>query len=218
MKRIFLLLLFILAFAPLISIAQEALAENAAWRDSSAFYIRQLKSGVLLVRLHTHSTAIANLKASGKNDQAKKIETEQRKENESIMSAFKMEFNFCPVYFFYGDSTDAVIKKKHSGLFLNDSLQMDHSIICPPGFFMIAEEGTPVISPKYDNTNKGKMSDQSGNVSSALVMLRSDLKPMKPPFPTYAQESFPGSLGPPNWKKRVSALNGKLISFYQKSY
>src|SRR6185295_7006048 len=84
--------------------AQETLPVNATWKDSARFCIRQLKGGAILVRLHTRAEAIAKLRTIGNTRDANTIESIQQEENNEIVQAFRKEFDFCKVYFFFSDS------------------------------------------------------------------------------------------------------------------
>src|SRR6185436_17372500 len=83
--------------------AQETPPLNATWKDSARSYIRQLKEGAILVRLHTRAAAIAKLRTMGNDRDANTIESIQREENKEIVLAFRTEFHFCKVYFFFAD-------------------------------------------------------------------------------------------------------------------
>ncbi len=103
--------------------------------------INLLKKGALLVRLKTNHRAISQLKTSGNIDLATNLEKETELANKIIMSAYRKEFTFCPVYFFYSESSDSIRKNNLSGIFVDSTLQVNSSIICNASFFLIAEQG-----------------------------------------------------------------------------
>ena len=103
--------------------------------------INLLKKGALLVRLKTNHRAITQLKTSGNIDLATNLEKETELANKIIMSAYRKEFTFCPVYFFYSESSDSIRKNNLSGIFVDTTLQINSSITCNSSFFLIAEEG-----------------------------------------------------------------------------
>jgi hypothetical protein len=215
-SRGFLLVIFsVITFS---AAAQETAPLNATWKDSARIYIRQLKEGALLVRLHSRAVAIAKLRAVGNTRDANTIESIQREENKEIVRAFRIQFDFCKVYFFFGDSTDAILLGKRSGFFLNDSLQIDPAISLKENFFMIAEKGNPDLQHKYDPTQQSNQDKSERSLlNETIVVLDQNLNQLKRPFPYYAQETFPQSLISTNWAEKVKALNRKLFLFYRKS-
>ena len=102
--------------------------------------INALKKGALLVRLKTNKRAISKLKSAGNYDLATNLEKETELENKIIMSAYKKEFTFCPVYFFYSESSDSIRKNNLSGIFVDTTLQVNSSIVCNASFFLVAEQ------------------------------------------------------------------------------
>ena len=102
--------------------------------------INLLKKGALLVRLKTNSRAISKLKSAGNIDLATNLEKETELENRIIMSAYKKEFTFCPVYFFYSECSDSIRKNNITGIFIDSTLQVNSSIVCKASFYLIAEQ------------------------------------------------------------------------------
>ena len=195
--------------------AQNELPPNAKWKDTAVFYIRELKEGALLFRLHSRSKAVEQLNNSGNYSQANNIVKEQREENLEIVHAFKTYFPFCKVYFCYADSTEAWLKGKRSGFLLNDSLEVDPSIVMNEKFSLLAEKGTPQKHAAYDRTQPQNERTEPGYLGEAIVLYDHNLRMLKSPFPSYAKESFPQNLGGASWKVKVQSLNKKLTNFYQ---
>lgn len=137
--------------------------------------IYALKNGALLVRLKTNSKAIKTLKAKGNIDLATKMERETQLENKIVMSAYKKEFNFCPVYFFYSDVSDSVKKSVLSGVFVDSTLNVNESIICNASFYLIAESGVlynssiGIVSESYAKS----ISEQGSGVRDASIIVKS---------------------------------------------
>lgn len=102
--------------------------------------INALKKGALLIRLKTNNRAISKLKSVGNYDLATNLEKGTELENKIIMSAYKKEFTFCPVYFFYSESSDSIRKNNLSGIFVDTTLQVNSSIVCNASFFLVAEQ------------------------------------------------------------------------------
>lgn len=103
--------------------------------------INLLKKGALLIRLKTNQRTITQLKKAGNIDLATNLEKETELTNKIMMSAYIKEFTFCPVYFFYSESSDSIRKNNLSGIFVDSTLQINSSIICNASFFLVADEG-----------------------------------------------------------------------------
>jgi len=122
------LLTFILLFLFMYSCvnADEGRHEKKA---SSKEQIKRLKDGVLLVRIHTMESSIRALNEINKFKLANKIKIRQETRNKNIISAFRNNFTFCPVYFFSSIYSDSILSNHLNGIiFLNDNLQPDSSI------------------------------------------------------------------------------------------
>ena len=90
--------------------------------------IQELKDGVLLVRLKTSQPKIDALKRFGYEYKAMKVAKYQKEQNQAIVDAFKQNYSFSSVYFFYSYNTDKVKKGALKNIFLNDSLTLDSTI------------------------------------------------------------------------------------------
>ena len=88
-----------------------------------------LKEGALLVRLKTSENTIAALRKAEREKQALKEDEWQATQNQKIVKAFWTYFDFAPVYFFYSDKSNQVRKGDFEGIFLNEKLEVDSSII-----------------------------------------------------------------------------------------
>lgn len=218
MKYIKTLLIALFPVITFSAAAQEALPQNATWKDSARFYIMQLKEGAVVVRLHSRSAAIEKLKAMGSNQYANAIAAMQRQENREIIESFRTAFTFCRVYFFFTDSTDALLQGKRTGFFVNDSLQIDPAIRLNETFFLVADKGNPTVyQKKYDPTQPDMDYSERSYLNETIFLLDQNLKPLKSPFPRYAQARFSGSSWTNYWIGKVRGLNAKLLSFYNKS-
>ena len=109
--------------------------------DVAYAQINLLKKGALLVRLKTNNRAISKLTSAGNVEVAKNLKTETALENKIIMNAYKKGFTFCPVYFFYSESSDSVRKNNLTGIFIDSLLETNPNIVCNAAFFLVAEQG-----------------------------------------------------------------------------
>ena len=100
MKNIYILSFLLL---PLLSFSQN----RAEQHEIAKTQIKELKEGVLLVRLHTKQPVIDAMKERGSFKKAHYIKEKQEAVNKEIVAAFK-DFDFCKVYFFYSQFSDSL--------------------------------------------------------------------------------------------------------------
>ena len=187
--------------------------------------ISQLHNGILLVRLSTRKKSIAAMRKANKNELANKTENKLRKKNIEIISAFKSNFDFCPVYFFYSDYSKYVRKNQlDSVVFLNDSLQPDSNIKVANKKFLTAQFGTTEPDTKtyssYTHFDKGEKTTTyyggSALTLNALVMKNNQLEQLRKPFPYYVRE-YPNPVTHRSVYKMVLIMNYKLNHYYRKT-
>lgn len=174
--------------------------------------INRLKGGALLVRLKTNQKAIDQLRASGNIDLATQVERETRQNNETIMRAYRHEFNFCPVYFFYSQYSDSVKQQKLSGIFLDSTLQINPSVVCSAGFYLVAEQGYVVNSslglvPLEAAPHAQERGDGTREV--AIVLKNRFFIQLQNPFPYY-QKGYIIK----NYPDYVKRFNAALTKYY----
>lgn len=198
MKTI-ILTLFLLSASGL-AISQETLDPAKA--------IRELKEGVLVVRLRTQANKIARLeemmaKESPGNSMHQRLayELEETRsavnhENRLLVAAFRNTYRFSEVLFLPDTLAPMLKAQKQEGIFLNDSLQLD------PG---IGLEGRSFLFAGMGNT------DPSVSIlgSEALVMFDRSFNRMQAPFP---QSS--GMTGIRQWYKSFSLDDPELYAYF----
>lgn len=230
MKQIFFLLTFALSLTfHFPATAQDSLFGmdgNVSYSEWKRFYAQQqyekLQKGALLVRLQTKNKAIQALRTRGQNESADKIAAQQKRENERIVAAFRQNFDFAPVFFFYSDDSKFLLENTPDQItFLNPDLTpVDSSVSLEPKTFVVAEFGTVSAEPReyYENYRrdfKGK-TDSAAYLNSsemdfsALVLLNDDLQQLTDPFPYYVR-LYKGLLFfERSYDKAVSILNRRL--------
>lgn len=175
-SKICLLVFFILpAFGAFSQLNNPQPSYTRERKISSFREIFDLKQGVLLVMLHTKQSKIDALRSLGRATEADELEFKQAKKNKGIIKAFRMHFDYCPVYFFSNVEADKIIQGKISALsFVNDSLDEDPSIRPNTEKCLFAEFG--IIAD-----------DNSGSLKNVPVLVLEDKKlhPLKKPFPYY---------------------------------
>ena len=192
--------------------------------------ITRLHDGALLVRLHTKNKSITALRNIGKTKEADEVEKKQAEYNLNIVSAFKLNFSFCPVYFFYSDySTNIIEKQFDQVVFLNDSLRADPNINFDFKSFLTADFGIieqdtaryfDYKSLEMDTTGAATLTNNyygGADMSFGALIIRSDkLMQLRDPFPYYVRtfDSLPTAR---NLGKVVKKMNTKLNDFYRQA-
>lgn len=113
-------------------------------RQQSAASIRMLKNGALLVRLRTSENYINVLMRRGDKAGAEKVRQEQEEKNRAIVNAFRDNFTFCPVYFFYSNVSDEIRAGKQKGNLLNVNFQTDTTF--SGSNYLVGEFGATAIT------------------------------------------------------------------------
>jgi hypothetical protein len=191
--------------------------------------INKLKDGALLVRLQTKANTIAALREMGDEELSDEVNEKQLNYNKGIITAFKNNFTFCPVYFFYSNYSDSILAGQINGIvFVNDNLQPDTTIKLNNGNFLTAEFGmmeqdtAKYFSNYYyypGENGPERKSEYYGtpNMRGNVLKIMSDhLVQLKRPFPYYVKtfDSLPFKR---KLSKTVLRMNKKLLSCYEKS-
>lgn len=208
--------------------------------------INNLKDGALLVRLKTSEPKIAALKKMGFPEEAEDVRKQQKIENQSLIQAMKAYYDFSEVRFFFSYRSKDVRKRSFEGIFVNDSLQEDSSIVLHnskhvfTAEFAKLEEDTAMYFSHYEWVSTGNFAmvrvpvyyGPGGNTFLALVVKDQHFRQLHRPFPYYSRASFiakkqhPGHgffylpiqlFSPSSYKECVGNLNNKLHRFYQKN-
>lgn len=206
MKLKILLFLF-LSSCSISLIAQKS--EKAILELKSAHeQISNLKDGVLLVRLFTKSKGIEAYRRKGATSQADKIERAVKSRNIIIVQAFKKEYSFSQVAFFFSDESEAVKTGNFDQVtFLNDSLELDASVK-PANFGTVFIGEFSKIESINDETN------QVSRGFSAFIIRDARFNQLKKPFPYY-QRSYEGVFFINRTESTVvKKLQAKLEKFY----
>lgn len=159
--------------------------------------LNTLQRGVLLVRLKTGSNQIKLLRQAGKHAEADEIASFWQNENKAIVKAFKKEYTFSPVLFFFNSATDSLRTRQTRGIFLNDSLQRLPYDLLGNKPYLIAE----MDELEAPSTNFGL---------PALIVRDSTLKQLRRPFPYFTRMQFR------NYESGVFEFNKKLQEYAQR--
>jgi hypothetical protein len=192
---------------------RQAYIKKVNKEKQAANQIKNLKNGVLLVRLRTQENAIKSLEKANNKAGADKIRSQQLQVNKLLTNAFQKNFTFCPVYFFYSWDTETVKNGTTSGVFLDSNLNLDSNLKLPEKPFFIAEITN--VEPERQDPNNQNSGYNSEAAFPALVMRDSTFTQLAAPFPFFVKvrQSFPP-------RKRteselVTMLDQKLQKYYK---
>jgi hypothetical protein len=198
-------------------------------KATTTVQINQLKDGALFVRLKTNENVLAALKKSGNTAQIAAVEKKQAEINHTIIAAFREQFNFSPVYFFYSNYSTAIKNKDFNHvIFLNDSLQPDTTIKFKKQHLFIADFG--VVEQDTARYLENQPLEADGNFSVKRtntyyggpsfgyegLIIRSDaFVQLRHPFP-YFIRTHDAALKKKVVNTVVKKMNKKLHKFYRK--
>jgi hypothetical protein len=188
MKKISFIILSILFFVSTISYAQKR-------KDKARANIDMLKNGALFVRLKTSELKISALKKNGQEKEAEKIRIDQENTNKSIIAAFKKNFTFCPVYFFYSNNSTQVKEGNYKGLLFDANNSTD-----------INFSGSNYLIGEYD--------ESKGTELNAFYIEDKNYDLLRPPFP-YLIKHNQMLVASKSDDEMVILLNKKLTEFYE---
>jgi hypothetical protein len=215
-------------------------------KDIANQQIRDLKNGVLLVRLKTSKSKIEALQKAGYTEEANKVEQEQIKENKEIMQAFADGFSFCQVRFFTSDKSLQIRNRMFKNVFVDEGLEVDSTIAVPDNeTFFIADFDfvSSDTAAYFSNYKTEQTSDGPARVPEyyggteidfpALVISDSNFIQLQKPFPFYTRTAFksykkhpeqliflfPVALISDTWSYAdvVKKMDKKLLKFYSQS-
>lgn len=197
MKKLFIILLLL----PVFSFAQKEkkVTPKKQAKIVAIAHIQQLKESVLLVRLSARKNSINAMRKAGKEKMAIKKEKEQQERNLQIIAAFRTNFNFCKVFFFYSEDSDYIRNNQlDSVAFLNDSLHIDFTIKIDNPSYYTAEFGSVDPDANKKSTTStfigvgsgpvGVKKSSGGITITALVIKDNQLVQLAKPFPYYIRE------------------------------
>lgn len=184
------LFLFLILFGQ-ITLAQSDL-------DLAKERLQNLKEGMLLVRLQTSSKQIQALEERGMLQEAEAYRQKQYDENKETILAFRKVFDFCPVFFFYADDSEAIRSKALEGTIFDSQLEVLTNTRDLPDFFLTGEFAeTPNL--KIDG----------------FVIMDEQMLPLKSPFPFYQREHILLGIITLSKGKMIENLNTRLWDTYR---
>ena len=159
--------------------------------------LQEMKDGVLLVRLFTNDAKIATLRHQGEEREAQRASNFQHQENKDIILSFSQVFQFCPVYFFYSEDSEAIRSRDFDGHIFDAALQpVDGQEL----------HGKSIFTAEFSETENLGI--------EGLIIMDDQLFPLKSPFPFYQRKHTLLGLITLTKSKMVHRLNNKLRDTY----
>jgi len=176
-------------------------------RVSAISNIQKLQEGALLVRLKTRQRTIDAFKNSGYLKMANQVEMKQKTRNQRLMNAFRKNFSFCEVYFFYSEDSEKMMEGMYEGIFLDENLEKNARIVLKEDFILTAEVGNIIKDRVSVDASGNEYAANSGMSESLLVIKDSNFEQLRRPFPYYVRA------GDRFIDKKVAKLNKRLFAF-----
>ncbi len=178
-------------------------------KDSATKQLSRFQNGVLLVRLPTNEAKIAKLKEIGKSEKAKKENSYMKQFHVDILKSFDKAFNFCPVYFYYSDVSEAIRDGNIDGNIFDAKLKNISNLEPPMDHRFYAEFG--YVHEKEAMVEKdGKMVKVAGfgGKSALVIRTKEGVQPLSP-FPYTVDYNYRGEN---SLTASVEKLNRKLYT------
>jgi hypothetical protein len=167
MRSILLLILFVSTQFSFIEINPEQKAYN---------HIRNIKKGVILVRLHTDDVVIEQMKKLQQHRTLKRKQEEIQKKNREMYGALTAAYDFSEIRFFYARDSKKVAARTYENIFLNSDLELDMNITIP--------ENIPVyildVGDIYFEAISGHM--------EGIMVMDNQFEALEKPFPFYVRK------------------------------
>ena len=210
------------------SFAQQEDEQNIKNQKKRAILqIKRLKEGALLVRLFDKTKQIELLEKQGKPSSiVQAYKDKVAKENIEIIEAFKENFEFCPVYFFYSKDSKHVRNRNFKEVnFVDKSVNTTEADLSKAYFYTADLSELRVDTFSYITTVSGR--DENDNevikrgkktyVSYEAITIRSDkFIDLQAPYPYSVRTYRDLPLFKRTKAKTVQKLNKKLEYFYDK--
>jgi len=191
--------------------------------------IKEMKDGVILVRLMTREKSIQAMVDMDKPEAAQQLRDKQKEENLEVIKAFEENFDFCPVMYFYASCTEKIMGREFDACVMNAELELaSEEAIAGISTFFVSEFGqvestdepyfTSYSLEESEDGSKEIRSNYGGDVeigATALVIRGPNFKQLGDPFPYFVRtrEGLPWSRSA---SKAVAKLNENLYDYYKK--
>lgn len=202
--------------------------KGAAERQIAQEQIKNLKNGILLIRLSTKSKTLETIRAKGYDVKADEMEADQKALNKAIALTFPVNIKFCKTAFFYSQETDKLISKDFDNMkFMNGQLDEIPNPLANDMYYLVLD--LAILEGRDPRTAKARQEDadkgiekkpdyySSSNMSlPAFIVKDQNLEQLTDPFPYYVRAY---SLEPEIDRilRAALKLNKRLSKFYKKT-
>jgi hypothetical protein len=138
--------------------------------------------------LSNRSNSIKALNEAGLHDKAKLLKKSVEKSNLSLYSAAKSELTVYPLYFIFSDDLERLIEKKFEGIFLNEKLERDSSIVFNQETFLIGRMGYQISGESRTIDSITYPINDYNNFG--FYIYDQNFKLLNSPFPVYIRSFF----------------------------
>ncbi|KAA3652269.1 MAG: hypothetical protein DWP98_01460 [Bacteroidetes bacterium] len=180
---------------------KRSISERKNRINHSKKQIRELNSGTLLCRLYTSIPKIEAMKKVGMIEEAAEVEETQRKLNLGIINSFRKNYTYSKVEFFYSYNSESVRNGELSNIFLDDSLNVDSSIIIETseklftvGYQKIDQDSIQIFDQNTYGDGKPPRATYYGGPDfsfNAFVIMTQQFQQLDRPFPYYTRAFAP---------------------------
>ena len=169
-------------------------------------HIKNIKEGVLLVRLHTQDALIAKMKYYHQDVARKKKIEEIYQKNKSAYAALSSAYTFGEIRFFFGRNSEQVRNGEFDGIFLNQGLEIDSNIQIPPNVPIYVLDVGDIYFPHMSGHQEG------------VIVMNQNFEPLQKPFPYYVRRRSGMVILKRTDLDIAILLNNRFESFYKKFF
>lgn len=165
------------------------------------------RDGAIIFYLKSDSMRVALLRKNGDTAIANKLEKNALELNQRIITSFRKDFKFCPIYFISSNYVDGFRHGEKLNNFYNDQMEIDPSIV-------VKEKNLVYASLDHDY-EMGKNGYPLSVTSIDMIAIKDkNLVPLSWPFPYYTQVSSDVFLIPKKIESYPRLLQNNLEIFY----
>lgn len=168
-------------------------------------HIRNIKKGVVLVRLHTDDAVVEQMRKLRQHKTLKRKLAEIEKKNTDIYKALNTAYTFGEIRFFYARNSQDVREGKFENIFLGSDLNIDTNITIP--------KNVPVyildVGDIYFDAMSGHM--------EGVVVMNNQFEPLEKPFPFYVRKRSGMAIIKRTDLDIAMLLNKNFEEFYSKA-
>lgn len=146
-----------------------------------------IRKGAIVIILHDRQYQLSMLESRGYKEEAQERRESQRKENLNIRAGALKSFNFCKLYYIFQNDTGKFRSGIRQGIFLNDSLEYDSSIVMTEKDYIFGEilAHAPFVSESPANNGSNEPLQTTVSDVEMLGFRDKNMEFLKGPFPWY---------------------------------